>query len=116
MKFSIITICFNSEAVIRKTIDAVLAQDYSGEVEYLIIDGASKDRTVEIAEEYKPKFTAKGYSYIISSEPDKGIYDAMNRGAARATGDILAWLNADDHYLPGTLEKVAVYFAAHPET
>ena len=107
MKFSIITICFNSEAVIRKTIDAVLAQDYSGEVEYLIIAGASKDRTVEIAEEYKPKFTAKGYSYIISSEPDKGIYDAMNKGIRKSTGDIIGIINSGDWYEPNALSVVA---------
>lgn len=114
MKFSIITICFNSEAVIRKTIESVLNQNYAGSVEYLIIDGASKDRTVEIAESYREQFRNKGYDYIISSEPDKGIYDAMNKGIRKATGDIIGIINSGDWYEPIALSTVAQTYAASP--
>lgn len=111
MKFSIITICFNSESVIRKTIESVLAQDFAGEVEYLIIDGASKDKTVAIAEEYRAQFAAKDYSYIISSEPDKGIYDAMNKGIRKSTGDVVGIINSGDWYEPIALSTVAETYA-----
>ena len=64
----------------------------------LIIDGASKDDTVAIAEKYRPQFESKNISYKVKSEPDKGIYDAMNKGVAVATGDIIGILNSDDRY------------------
>ena len=114
MKFSIITICYNSESVIRKTIESVLKQDYSGEVEYLIIDGASKDKTVEIAEEYREQFKAKGYTYIINSEPDKSIYDAMNKGIRESTGDIIGIINSGDWYEPIALSTVANTYKTNP--
>ena len=101
MKISVITAVWNAEKSIARCVESVRGND----VEHLLMDNCSTDRTVAIARELDP-------SVRVISEPDKGIYDAMNRGAARATGDILAWLNADDYYLPGTLEKVA----AHPET
>lgn len=107
MKFSIITICFNSEAVIRKTIESVLFQDYADSVEYLIIDGASTDKTVEIAEEYKEQFKARGYEYIIFSEPDNGIYDAMNKGIRKSTGEIVGIINSGDWYEYTALSTVA---------
>ncbi|MBR6850467.1 MAG: glycosyltransferase, partial [Lachnospiraceae bacterium] len=103
MKISIITISYNSEAVIAKTIESVLAQDYKGKAEYLIIDGASKDRTVEIAESYRDRFAKKGYEYRIASEPDQGIYDAMNKGIRKSTGDIIGILNSGDWYEPVAL-------------
>ena len=107
MKISIITICFNSEREIRKTIESVLKQDYSGNVEYLIIDGASKDCTVSIADRYRSQFEAKGYEYRIVSEPDRGIYDAMNKGIRNATGDIIGIINAGDWYKKEALRTVA---------
>lgn len=106
MTFSIITICFNSEAVIRKTIESVLNQDYKGDVEYLIIDGASTDRTVEIAEGYKAQFEEKGYKYSVYSEPDKGIYDAMNKGIKKSSGDVIGIINSGDWYEPIALSTV----------
>lgn len=106
MKFSIITICFNSEEVIKKTIESVLAQNYP-DVEYHIVDGGSKDRTVEIAQECRCQFEAKGYDYIITSEPDKGIYDAMNKGIRRSKGDIIGIINSGDWYEPNALSVVA---------
>ncbi len=113
MKFSIITICYNSEAFIRKTIESVLCQDYP-EVEYHIVDGASKDKTVEIAESYRQQFVDKGYDYIITSEPDKGIYDAMNKGIYRATGDIIGIINSGDWYEAKALSVVAKTYRTNP--
>lgn len=114
MKFSIITICINSEAVIRKTIESILAQDYFGEVEYLVIDGASNDKTVEIAERYRAQFETKGYDYIILSEPDKGIYDAMNKGIKKSTGDIVGIINSGDWYEPIALSSVSKVYKTNP--
>lgn len=114
MKFSIITICFNSENCIAKTIESVLNQDYKGDVEYLIIDGASNDHTVEIAEGYRQQFEAKGYNYVISSEPDKGIYDAMNKGIRKSTGDVIGIINSGDWYEPIALTTVAETYALTP--
>ncbi len=105
MKISVISAAWNAETTIGRCVKS--AAD-SG-AEHLLMDNCSSDRTVEIARSLDP-------SIRVFSEPDKGIYDAMNRGAERASGEILAWLNADDYYLPGTLEKVAAYFAEHPET
>ncbi len=111
MKFTIITICFNSEAVIRKTIESVLTQDYP-EIEYLIIDGKSEDSTVAIAEEYRAEFEAKGYNYIITSEPDQGIYDAMNKGIRKSTGDMIGIINSGDWYEPNAITTAAEAYAS----
>lgn len=91
MKVSLITVVYNGEAFIESAIQSVLAQDYPN-IEYIIIDGASKDRTLEIVEKYRDQIS------VIVSEKDKGIYDAMNKGVSRATGDIIGILNADDFY------------------
>jgi glycosyltransferase involved in cell wall biosynthesis len=107
MSFSIITICYNSEAVIQKTIESVLLQDYVGEVEYHIVDGASTDKTIEIVESYRMRFENKGYKYIVTSEPDKGIYDAMNKGIMRSKGEIIGIINSGDWYEPIALSTVA---------
>lgn len=111
MKFSIITICFNSEAVIRKTIESVLLQDYPY-VQYLIVDGASTDKTVEIAESYRQQFKAKKYDYAVLSEQDKGIYDAMNKGIKWSSGDVIGIINSGDWYEPVTLSIVADAYAS----
>lgn len=97
MKISIITICYNSCSTISRTIESVLAQN-NVQLEYLIIDGASKDNTVQIAETYRKSFEQKGVDYRVQSEPDKGIYDAMNKGVQLATGDVIGILNSDDYY------------------
>lgn len=91
MKVSIITVCYNSAATIRDTIESVLAQNYS-DIEYIIVDGASKDSTLGIVNEYRDRIA------IIISEPDKGIYDAMNKGIKAATGEVIGILNSDDFY------------------
>ncbi|MBU2582671.1 MAG: glycosyltransferase [Alphaproteobacteria bacterium] len=108
-RFSIITVCFNAERSIASTIASVAIQVYE-DYEHLIIDGASRDNTCRIAED-------NAHSRLrIHSEPDNGIYDAMNKGAARAGGDVLLFLNADDRLADDrVLSDVAALFAARPE-
>ena len=113
MLVSVITICYNSEAVIRKTIESVLAQTWDS-IEYQIIDGASKDKTVAIAEEYRDRFAEKGYSYRISSEPDHGIYDAMNKGIRHATGELIGLINSGDWYEPDAVETAVRTYQEDP--
>ena len=112
MKVTIITVTYNSAKTLPDAMRSVLSQTYK-DIEYIVVDGKSKDGSVDIIRSFEPLFGGRLH-WI--SEKDEGIYDAMNRGAERASGEILAWLNADDHYLPGTLEKVGAYFAEHPET
>lgn len=103
MKISVITATFNSGATLRDTIESVLNQTYD-DIEYLIVDGASCDNTIEIVEQYEPKFNGR-MRWI--SEPDRGIYDAMNKGISMATGEIIGILNSDDFYSsPHVLERV----------
>ena len=94
MKVSVITTSFNSVATIRDTIESVLRQTY-GDLEYIIVDGASTDGTVPLVESYVPHFGPR-LRYV--SEPDGGIYDAMNKGIRMATGDVVGFLNSDDFY------------------
>ena len=104
MKITIITATYNSSSTVRYTLESVLKQTYA-DFEHLIVDGASKDNTLEIVKEYLPHFHGK-LRYI--SEPDKGIYDAMNKGIELVTGDIIGILNSDDFYSsPYVLEKIA---------
>ena len=91
-KISIITICYNAENLIEKTIQSVIRQDYN-EVEYIIIDGLSTDRTMDIVDKYKSQIS------IIISEKDKGISDAFNKGVMHATGDTVCFLNAGDYFI-----------------
>ena len=94
MKISIITATYYSERTLKDTMESILRQTYQ-DYEYIIIDGASKDGTLDLIREYEPRFCGK-MRYL--SEPDKGIYDAMNKGFAMATGDISGILNSDDFY------------------
>lgn len=91
MKVSIVTICYNAENTISDTIQSVLEQDYPN-IEYIIIDGASKDKTLEIVKSFNSN------KIHLTSEPDKGLYDALNKGFIKANGDIIACLHADDKY------------------
>lgn len=91
-KVSIITVVFNGESYIEKTVQSVVQQEYPN-IEYLIIDGKSKDRTLEVLEPYRERI------HVLVSEPDKGIYDAMNKGQQLATGEFLWFLNGGD-YIP----------------
>ena len=91
MKVSIITVCYNSSETIESTIRSVISQNYSG-IEYIIVDGGSTDDTLQIVERHKSKIAK------VISEKDDGIYDAINKGIAQASGDIIAILHADDFY------------------
>lgn len=102
VKVSVITPCFNSEKTIQKTLESVLNQTYNN-YEYIIIDGKSTDKTLQIIEKYKPLFGEKIQVY---SEPDKGIYDAMNKGIMKASGDIIGIVNSDDYYELDALENM----------
>lgn len=94
MKISVITATFNSGATLRDTLESVLLQTHN-DIEYIIVDGKSKDNTIDIVREYEPRFD--GHLRWIS-EPDNGIYDAMNKGINMATGDVIGILNSDDFY------------------
>lgn len=109
MNISIITISYNSENCIAATIESVLNQTLPP-AEYWIIDGNSKDRTVEIAESFREALKQKGVDYHVVSEPDGGIYDAMNKGIRLAGGDIIGLLNSGDTYEPEALSTVAETF------
>lgn len=109
MRFSIITICFNSEKTIERTIKSVLAQTYK-DYEYIIVDGSSKDGTLDIVKKYEPLF--EGHMKC-KSEPDNGIYNAMNKGIERACGDVVGIVNSDDWLEPDALERVNACWDAH---
>jgi glycosyltransferase involved in cell wall biosynthesis len=105
---SIITPSFNQADYLEETIQSVLSQDYE-RIEYIIIDGGSNDGSIQIIQSYEDELAA----WI--SEPDMGQTDAINKGFAMAKGDILAWLNSDDTYLPGAVSKAVHFLTAHPE-
>lgn len=96
LKVSIITVCYNSEKTIKSTIKSVVSQDYPNK-EYIIVDGGSKDGTMAIVDSFKDSVAKK------ISEPDKGIYDAMNKGIKMASGDIIGILNSDDVFVSDTI-------------
>lgn len=103
---TVITPSFNARETIERTLESVAEQRYPN-VEHVIVDGGSTDGTVEILA------AAEGIRYV--SEPDRGLSDAVNKGLAMATGEIVGWLNADDFYLPGALHKVAAAWQERPE-
>lgn len=105
-KISIITITYNSEAVLEKTMRSILLQNYRP-LEYIIVDGASKDRTMDIVKRYYPIFLENSIEIKYISEPDSGISDAFNKGIRMASGDIIGIINSDDELREGTLCKVA---------
>lgn len=107
-KFTIITPSFNQGKFIEQTINSVIHQSYPN-LEYIVMDGGSTDNTVDILKKYEGRL--KWFS-----KKDNGQSDAINKGLKMATGDIVAWLNSDDYYLPGTLHKVAEYFRNNEDT
>lgn len=102
-KISIITPTYNSEKTLDRTIEALLNQTFT-DFEYIVIDGASKDGTVARIKSFIPAFEQKGVTVTIISEPDKGVYDAMNKGIALAKGQLVGITNSDDWYENDSLE------------
>ncbi len=109
LKISVITPSFNQAQYIQRSIDSVQSQTGDFELEHIVIDGGSDDGTAEILSSY-------GDSITYVSEPDEGQADAINKGLAMATGDVVGWLNSDDIYEPGSLETVTKIFNEEPET
>jgi glycosyltransferase involved in cell wall biosynthesis len=111
IRISIVTITYNAARTLQRTLDSVCRQSYP-HIEHLIIDGASKDDTLRIAQQYK---ATSPHEVIIQSEPDNGLYDAMNKGLQKATGDYIVFLNAGDSlYAPDTIQTVVN--AASPQS
>ncbi len=106
LDISIITVTMNSEETLAETENSVLNQTYLPK-EYLIIDGCSKDGTLAVAEQFRAAFEEKGIIYKVISEPDSGIYEAMNKGIRLSSGEVIGMINSDDWYEPCALETVS---------
>lgn len=109
MKISIITVCYNSAETIRDTIESVLSQSYEN-IEYIVVDGASKDDTLNIVSKFEGQISK------VISEPDKGIYDAMNKGVRAASGDFVGILNSDDIFADvNVIRDLVVHLQSNPD-
>ena len=102
---SVITVTYNSEKTIGRTMDSLVGQS-SHQVEHLIMDGGSTDKTLDIVERYRDVYERCGMVLRVFSEKDRGPYDAMNKGIRFATGDLAGVLNSDDYYDPCAIEAV----------
>lgn len=108
MNVTVITVCFNSKNDLKKTLDSVFAQTYT-DMEYLVIDGGSRDGTVDLLKSYDNKFKAKGIKFRYVSEKDRGTYDAMNKGAKMAEGLWINYMNAGDTFYRN--DTLALFFS-----
>ena len=120
--FSLVTPSYNSDKFIAKTIESILLQEGDFYIDYIIMDGGSTDKTVNIIKKYetllrekKWKVRCQGIEYRWVSEKDNGQADAINKGFDKARGDILNWINADDRLLPGALSSVARSVRDNPD-
>jgi len=109
VKVSVITVCFNSEKTIERTLQSVLNQTYQN-IEYILIDGKSSDHTLEIIQRYESRFNGR-LTYL--SEPDQGIYDAMNKGIRLASGELIGLINSDDFYESDAIEHILSHYDPH---
>ena len=117
MTVSIITACYNRKETIGHALESVLGQTYPG-IEYIVVDGASSDGSTSVIEERLNQFQVPGSKFLVKfiSEPDHGMYEAINKGIRMATGDIIALCHSDDQlYDAHTVEKVVRAFEQHPE-
>lgn len=108
MRFSIIMPSYNQAPFIRQAIDSIVSQEGAFDIETIVIDGGSNDETVPILDQYGDRIR-----YV--SEPDRGQADALNKGLAMATGDVIGWLNSDDLYEPGCFAAITQVFQDEPE-
>lgn len=110
---SVVTPCYNSEKTIMTTIESICAQTYTN-LEYIVVDGASEDSTLKIIESYRNQLEKKGILLKVISEPDRGIYDAMNKGVHAASGAIIGIINSDDWYEPQAVRRVVETYQENP--
>jgi glycosyltransferase involved in cell wall biosynthesis len=122
MKFSIITPVLNRPDYLDNTIKSVIRQEGNFEIEYIIQDGGSNNITIDLIKKWetailekKEKIHCSGIEFKWYSEPDLGMYDAVAKGFSKSTGDILAWINSDDFYLPGAFATVSEILSNYPE-
>ncbi len=122
MKFSIVTPSFNSEKYISETIESVISQRGDFEIEYIVVDNCSKDETLNILKDFERKIKKDDFNlncrkvyFRLISEKDSGMYSAINKGFSIATGEIYAWINSDDIYLPGAFDIVNKIFRSLPQ-
>ena len=108
MRISIVTLSYNQGAFLREAIDSVLQQGHP-DLEYIVVDPGSKDGSRELIESYGDAISHRVF------EPDRGAADGLNKGFARATGEVFAFLNADDFLLPGALRRIHEFFQSHPQ-
>lgn len=107
---SVITPCYNSEKTIEKTLECIESQTYK-DIEYIIIDGGSSDRTMQIVDSHRGRLPEK---LTVVSEKDNGIYDAMNKGISMASGHLIGIVNSDDWYEPDTIEQIVKSYGGNP--
>ncbi len=108
---SVVTVCFNSDRYLAEAMESVLGQTYP-EIEYIIVDGGSTDGTLDVIRSFEPRFAGR-LRWI--SEPDTGIYDAMNKGIALCSGELIGLLNSDDRYMPRAIELIVEAATTHPD-
>jgi glycosyltransferase involved in cell wall biosynthesis len=122
MRISIVTPCYNAEKYISDTIESVVYQRGNFEIEYIIVDGASVDRTISIIKKYQEalnvgtiKIRCNKVNIILISEKDLGMYDALVKGFKLVTGDIVGYINSDDFYLPNSFSVISDIFKKYPQ-